>query len=265
MSDTDRELDNLLRAANPIDEGGLPMPAESPSAQLLYENITGTPYGGSVRRARRHWRGPGLAALLALAGGGAVAAYALSNHVTTHLAVTCYAKASLESHALVVQAEAAGPVATCSRAWADGRLGTGTDAGNVPLLVACATPQGVAAVLPSALGADVCGQLGLPALPAGAASLSSTTPPTAAPPPPTDAAGTLPPAVRDAIINDLRSTCASSAQAELAITKLLAKAGVKWTVVTPTPFPTERPCASPGFNEDTKGVVLTGIPPISAP
>ncbi|MDQ1399193.1 MAG: hypothetical protein QOK20_1125 [Acidimicrobiaceae bacterium] len=263
MSDTDRELDNLLRAANPIDEGGLPMPSESPSAQLLYEKITGTPYGGSARRPQRRWKGLGLAALLAVAGGGAAAAaaYAISSHVTTHLAVTCYGAPSLESHALVVPAEAAGPVATCSRAWADGRLGTGP----VPLLVACATPQGVAAVLPSALGADVCGQLGLPALPAGASSFSSTTAPTAPPTPPTDAAGTLPPAVRDAIIEDLRSTCSTSADAERAITKLLAKANVKWTVVTPTPFPTGRPCASPGFDEDGKRVVLTGIPPLSPP
>ena len=261
MSDTDRELDDLLRAANPIDEGDLPMPSESPSAQLLYEKITGTPYSGIARRAKRRWRGLGLTALLAVAGGGAAAAYAISSHVTTHLAVTCYDAPSLESHALVVPAEAAGPVATCSRAWAAGRLGTGP----VPLLVACATPQGVAAVLPSALGADVCGQLGLPALPAGASSFSSTTATTAAPTPPTDAAGTLPPAIRDAIIEDLRSTCASSADAERAITKLLAKANVTWTVVTPTPFPSGRPCASPGFDEDGKRVVLTGIPPISGP
>jgi hypothetical protein len=257
MSHTDRELDDLLGAANPIDEGRLPMPSESPSAQLLYEKITGTPYGGSVRRARRRWTGPGLAALLAVAGGGAVAAYAISSHVTTHLAVTCYVAPTLQSHRLVVQAEPAGPVATCASAWADGRVGTGP----VPLLVACATAQGVAAVFPSALGADVCGQLGLPAMPAGAASLSSTTPPTAPP----DAAGTLPAAVRDAIVDDLRSTCASSAQAELAITKLLAKANVKWTVVTPTPFLAGRPCASPGFDEVGKRVQLTGIPPISAP
>lgn len=261
MTDSDRELDDLLRAANPVDEGGLLMPSESPSAQLLYEKITGTPYSGRPRPARRNWMGRGLAALIAVAGGSAVAAYAISSHVTTHLAVTCYAAPALQSHRLVVQAEAAGPVATCSRAWADGRLGTGP----VPLLVACATPQGVAAVLPSAPGADVCGQLGLAALPAGAASLSSTTPPTAALTLPTNAAGTLPLAVRDAIIDNLGSTCASSAQAELAITKLLAKANVNWTVFTPTPFPAGRPCASPGFEEDAKRVVLTGIPPISAP
>jgi hypothetical protein len=255
VSDTDRELDNLLRTANPVDEGRLPLPSESPGAQLLYEKITGTPYGGSARRARRRWAGPGLAALIAVAGGGGIAAYAIASHVTTHLAVTCYAAPSLQSHRLVVQVEPAGPVATCSRAWADGHLGPGP----VPLLVACATPQGAAAVLPAPPGADVCGQLGLPALSAGAASLSSTTPPSTSPP--TAAAGTMPPAVRDAIINDLRTTCASSAQAELALTKLLAKANVHWTVVTPTPFPTGRPCASPAFDEDGRRVVLTGIPP----
>lgn len=261
MSDTDRELDNLLRTANPVDEARLPLPSESPGAQLLYEKITGTPYGGSARRVGRRWRGAGLAALLAVAGGGAVAAYALSSHVTTRLAVNCYGAPSLESHALVVSEEAAGPVATCAHLWTDGRLGPGP----VPLLVACATPQGVAAVLPSAPGADVCGQLGLPALPAGAASLSSTTPPTEAPTPATAAAGTLPPAVRDAIINDLRSSCVTGADAALGITKLLAKANVRWTVVTPTPFPSGRPCASPGFDEAGHRVVLTGVPPITTP
>ncbi len=257
MSDTDRELDNLLRAANPVDEERLPLPSESPSAQLLYEKITGTPYSGSARRARRRWAGPGLAALLAVAGGGAVAAYAISSHVSSHLAVTCYAAPNLESRALIVPAEAAGPVATCSRAWVDGRLGTGPP----PLLVACATPQGVAAVLPSAPGGDVCGQLGLPPLPAGAAALTSTTPPTVAPTAPTDAPGTMSPAVRDAIISTLRASCLSSAEAELSITRVLAKANVKWTVVTPTPFPPGRPCASPGFDEEGKRVFLTGIQP----
>jgi hypothetical protein len=261
VSDTDHELDNLLRAANPVDEGRLPMPSESPAAQLLYEKITGTPYSGTARRARKRWLGPGLAALIAVAAGGGIAAYAISSHVSTHLTVTCYAAPSLDSHALAVRVEAAGAVATCSRAWAAGRVGTGP----TPLLVACGTPQGAAAVLPSAPGGDICGQLGLPALAAGAASLTSTTPATAPPSTTAAAAGTIPAAISDAIIVDLRSACVSSADAELAITKLLAKAGVAWTVVTPTPFPAGRPCASPAFDEADKQVVLTGVPPLSAP
>ena len=262
MTAPDRNLDDLLRAANPIAEDQLPLPSESPTAQLLYEKITGTPYAGSPvvaasRVRRRRWLGPGVAALLALAGGGAAGAYAVATRLHTHLAVSCYAGPSLQSTVLAVAAGPEGPVTACARAWDKGSVGPGP----TPLLVACLTPQGVAAVFPSAPGADICGQLRLPPLPAGAASLDTTT--TAASAPTTATPGTLPPDLRDAVVANLRATCLPAAEAELTITKLLAKAGVAWTVVTPTPFPNGHPCASPGFDEGNHRVVLSGVPPPS--
>lgn len=258
MTDPERDIDSLLQAANPVSEEQLPMPSDSPAAQLLYEQITGTPYAGSSRRSsRRRWLGPGLATLVAVTGIGTVAAYSLANHLTSHLTVACYAKPDLEGHALAVNADSDGPVAACSRAWADGRFGTGT----VPQLVACLAPEGVASVFPSAPGADVCGQLGLPALPAGAATLDTT--PTTAAPPTTANPESLTVALRDAVVADLQASCLTDSQAELTIDKLFAKAEIKWTVITPTPFPPGRPCASPGFDEAKHQVVITGIPPAS--
>jgi hypothetical protein len=260
MTESEDALDNLLRAANPVAEDRLPLPSESPGAQLLYEKITGTPYAGGPsahRVRRRRWVGPGIAALLALAGGGVEAAHALATHYTTHLAVSCFATPSLTGHALAVSAESSGPVATCSQAWAGGKIGTGP----VPLLVACLTPQGVAAVFPSALGADVCGQLGLPALPAGASNLT-TAPSTVAT---SVNANALPPEVRDAVINELSTTCITASQAELYVKQLFARSNVAWQVSVPTAFPADHPCASPGFDESSHQVVLTGIPSPAPP
>ncbi len=262
MNDHDADLDQLLEASNPVQEEQLPLPVDSPSAQLLYEKITGIPYAGSTsRRARRPRLGPSLAAFLtitALGIGGAYAYGAISQHVTERLAVTCYAGSNQRSEAVQVSADSGGPVATCTRAWAEGHVG----AGPAPLLVACVTPQGVAAVFTSAPGADVCSQLGLPPLPAGATNLhAATTVSTST----TVATGTLLPSLRDAIISQMQTSCISASAAEVTISRLLAKADVHWTVVVPAPFPAGRPCASPGFDETNNRVILTGIPPLAHP
>lgn len=259
MSDHEPDLDQLLEATNPVDENRLPLAAESPTAQLLYEKITGTPYGGKPSRAsRRRWLGPGLAALIAAGGIGGATAYAVANnHVTQRLAVACYAGPSEQSEQVAVNAESDGPVATCTHAWEQGHVGSGP----VPLLVACVTPQGVAAVFPSAPGADLCSQLGLPSLPAGATSLNATT--TSAPNT-TLPAHTLSPTLENAIISQLRATCLTASQAQASLTAILTKAHTGWTVIIPTPFPPGRPCASPGFDEPTRQVILTGIPPLPA-
>ena len=150
MTDDHEDLTELLRAANPVADDQLPLPADSPGAQLLYERITGTPYAGSVpARTRRHRIGPGLAALVAVVALGLGSAFALSNNsVSRHLAVSCYAGPSLQSEVVAVDAEDDGPVATCSHAWQAGHVGPGP----VPLLAACVTAKGVAAVFPPRLG-----------------------------------------------------------------------------------------------------------------
>jgi hypothetical protein len=263
MSEHDADLDQLLEASNPVREEEFPLPADSPSAQFLYEKITGIPYAGTTsRRLRRPWFGPGLAAFLAILGlgvGGAYAYATITQHVTEKLAVTCYAGANLQTEAVQVIADSAGPVSTCAKAWAAGHVGVGPP----PLLVACVTPQGVAAVFASAPGADVCGQLGLPPLPAGANNLHS--PASTVPTSTTVAVGTLLPSLRDTIITEMQTRCLTAADANATVTGLLAKAGVHWAVVVPAPFPAGHPCASPGFDEAKSRGILTGIPPPAHP
>lgn len=250
-------LDKLLRRANPVREHELPIPAEATGAQQLYQRITGTPYAGRpAPRGVRHRRLIAvLAAVMTTAGVGGVAAYASLNHsVTKHFAVSCYAGPSLDAKDVAVDALAGGPVATCAQAWSEGHVGNGA----VPLLAACITPQGIAAVFPAAPGADVCAQLGLPALPPGAETLPANT--TTTGPTTTLTAEGLPVPIRDAIITNLQRTCLTAPQAQESITALLTKADIPWKVAVPTPFPPERPCASPGFDEIDQTVVLTGIP-----
>lgn len=252
-------LEDLLRKANPVFDEELPLPAESPAAQHLYERISGTPYAGRPSRrggsAGRRRIIPVIAALVTAGGLGGVASYAFTNQtVSRHFAVSCYSSPSLDAEAVAVDARAEGPIATCAQAWSEGHVGSGP----VPLLAACVTPQGVAAVFPSAPGADVCAQLGLPALPAGADTLPKGTSTTA--PPTTLTAEGMPATVRDAIIGDLRGTCMTATQAQITITALLAKAKVTWKVSVPSPFPVGHPCASPGFDETDRLVILTGIP-----
>jgi len=250
----DDHLDELLRRANPVDEARLPLPAEHSGAQLLYEQITGTPYGGA--KPRRRGFGSVLAAIAALAllGGGVAVASRVSSHPSHRLDVLCYGQARLDTPATSVDAGPDGPVAACAGAWAAGQVGHGP----VPLLVACVTTTGVVAVFPSAPGAEVCRQLGL-----GALHVSGT--PTTLPP------GTSPPTtdvvveMHDAVIQSLSSACLTSTQAQATVESILTKAKLSWTVTVPSPFPPGRPCASPAFDEGRDQVILVGIPPAGLP
>jgi len=251
-------LDRIVRSANRISEAGMPRPSESEAAQDLYKRITGTPYAGRVFKSRRR-RTPALfAAIVATVGiAVGVAVATTTSHTVVHtLSVSCYSADSLQGEQVVVDAQAGGPVVACAHAWSQGRVGTGP----VPLLAACVTPQGVAAVFPSAAGADVCGQLGLPALPAGQSTLpvstSTTTTSTSLP-------GTMPVSPGQAIVANLRAACLSASQASAMAKLLFAKAHLAWTVVVTKSFPAGRPCASPAFDEPLHQLVLTGIPPLS--
>jgi len=253
--DRDDPLDELLRRANPVEETRLALPAEHAGAQLLYEKITGTPYGGQgVRRRRLGGLMAAIAALAALGGGAAYASLG-PHHATERLVVLCYSQARLGTRAAAVSAGVDGPVASCAGAWAAGEVGSGP----VPLLVACVATTGVAAVFPSAPGADVCRQLGLAALPASGPTPNET-PPTAGPP-------TTDPlvAMRQAVTQSLGSGCFGSTAAKSTVEQILANIGLHWTVVVPEPFPASRPCASPAFDEIRQQVVLVGIPPTGLP
>ena len=136
----------------------------------------------------------------------------------------------------------------CSAAWAAGHVGRGP----TPLLAACVAPTGVAAVFPSAPGANVCEQLGLSILPIAGGAATIPGPAT------TEPAVFL--QVRDAIVQSLLNACLDQATAAATVEKILSRSGLAWTVTVPTPFPSNRPCASPAFDESRRQVILVGIP-----
>jgi hypothetical protein len=255
MTDTDAQLDRLLAEINPVDTALLPLPVESLEAQALYARITGNPYAGRApKRHRRAWIVPGIAAIVAFLGLGAGGAYAgfFSSHNVTRLAVLCYSGDNLRSTAVPVTQGSDGPLSACRDAWEIGHVGEGK---TPDLLAACVNPEGVTAVFPSAVGANVCAQLGLPVSTAGVLSSRSTAGSTSAP-----QSGALPPGLQQAIISQLQSQCMGVKQAETSLSQLLTNAGVHWRVVVGGEFSSARPCASPGFDEPDRHLVITGIP-----
>jgi hypothetical protein len=258
VTDTDRGLDLLLAELNPVREEALPLPVDSLEAQDLYRSITGSPYSGRApRRYRRPWLIPGIAAVLVALGFGTEGLFASHSPPTPSIGVLCYAGPSVASKEVPVSLDAAGPVPSCERAWSEGKLG----AGPVPLLVACESLAGLPAVFPSAVGADVCGQVGLPPLQAGASSLRTTT--TTSPPATTVPKTALPPGLQEAVVGQMRSQCMSADVAKATLTALLANARVPWTIVEGA-FPPGRPCASPAFDYPYQRLILVGVPPPSS-
>jgi hypothetical protein len=250
VNDPTDHLDDLLRRANPVDEARLPLPVDDPQAQLLYEKITGTPYAGRPKRSARRF-GTFMAAIAALAAIGGSVAYASlrPGHVTAHLSVECYGQDSLDSPAVSVSAGPGGPIVACADAWAAGHVGRGP----VPLLAACVAPTGIAAVFPTAPGANVCAQLNLTPL----ATASASTAPRALT---TTATVDLFLQVRAAVVAGLSVACLDGATAMVTVKKIVADAGLEWSVTEPTPFPADRPCASPAFDEARREIILVGIP-----
>lgn len=121
---------------------------------------------GSQRSRRRSWRAHrltiGIAALLVLGGGAALAAGVFSaDEIAVDAGVGCYDRASLRGDAAIFSA-AADPVAKCARVWREGAM-TGGRSTDVPHLVACAAAGSPPMVFP---GPDsVCERLGLSPLP----------------------------------------------------------------------------------------------------
>jgi hypothetical protein len=260
VTDTDRSLDLLLAELNPVREERLPLPVDSVEAQDLYRHITGSPYSGRApRRYRRPWLIPGIAAVLVALGFGGEGLFASHPRPLPPAAsVRCYTGPSLASRDVLVALDGAAPVPSCEEAWSQGKVG----AGPVPaLLVACASQPGSVAVFPSAAGADVCGQLGLVPLQAGASSLRATT--TTSPPATTVPGSALPPGLQDAVVGQMRSQCMTADVAKATMVALLANAHIAWTVVVGA-FPPGRPCASPAFDYAYQRLILVGVPPPSS-
>jgi hypothetical protein len=96
---------------------------------------------------------------------------------------------------------------------------------------------------------DLCRRLGL----------SSFAAPTSGVAPPTPADPLV--AMRDTVVAALRRSCVNGADAQALVRQALDRAGLRdWTVSVTTPFTPDRPCASPGFDEPGRRVLIVPIP-----
>jgi hypothetical protein len=234
--------DELLRSANPVDEARLLAPSESVAAQRLFEKITGVSYQPRPRLPhRRRWRVyvTSVAALVAV--GGGVAFAVTYRQPTRRLNVECFAQPSLTGRALAMLSNGRDPVAVCRDAWRAKRVVRGRD--NPPDLVACVIKSGVAGVFPTAGGENVCRRLGLTAI--------ATTPPQV----PTSIPAVV--GLRDRVVADLQGSCLGGPQAQAIVQAELRRAGLTdWTVTIMSPVGADRPCASPGFDEPGRRVLI---------
>lgn len=261
-------LDDLLRAANPVDEGQIPEPAEDPCARLLLDKITSKAHCRGARDAHGRWVHlrvilPVLAALGALGGGAAYAVVA--SQPSKHLDVACYAAANLHASLAAVPASGAGPVGDCGHAWLSGEI-PGHPASNPPRLDACILRSGAAGVFPDRAGAvHTCKTLGLvPMTPTPGAVSRPGSPAHGRATAPAAPTTTVAPIIvaRDAIAAALSAACVDEPRARAAVQHDLAQAGLSsWTVEVRAAFTSARPCASPGFDEAKQIIYLIPIPP----
>lgn len=169
MIDTNDPLERL-RAANPVP---LAEVALLPPDPVLFDRITSALPGPVADRPRRR-RARRLVPVLLVTSllGGAVAYGLLRGDVASPETVACFERGDLTASVEVPSVGAAGPVEACASLWRRGALGGGTE---VPPLVACVLPTGVAGVFPVTPGTDVCTALNL-------VPITPSPPP---PPPPT--------------------------------------------------------------------------------
>jgi hypothetical protein len=235
--------DELLRSANPVDEARLFAPLESPSAQRLFEKITGVGYLPRPEPPyRRRWRVYVTSVVAAVAVSGGVAFALTYRQPTKRVNVECFSQPSLTGRGHVAVSDGRDPITVCREAWANGDVGFGQPS---PSLVACVLRSGVAGVFPSADGTDdVCGRLGLSPM-----SVTSPQVPTSIP-----AVVVL----RDRLVAAMTRSCLGLPQAEALVQTELRRAGLTgWTVTIITPFSLGRPCASLGVDDPGRRVILT--------
>jgi len=251
-----------LRAVNPVPPGEVALLRPDP---LLYDRIISAspaPVPDPLRRRRRVRRlVPALAVTSLL--GGAVAYGVLREGVSHPETVACFERADLAATTAVVSVGAAGPIEACAGVWRRGAFG---GVAEVPPLVACVLPAGVAAVFPAIAGGDVCTALNL-------VPVSTTSPP---PRPTTTGPGTAPaptapPAAdlntrilnfREAVLSQfVDAPCVAPAAGADIVRRELDRASLNdWTVVSGA-FSAERPCATLSLRPDERQVLLVPAPP----
>jgi hypothetical protein len=249
-----------LRAVNPVPPAEVPLLAADP---VLFDRIVSAPPVRTADALRRRRRGRRLAPALIVTSllGGAVAYGLLRGGVTTPETVECFERADLLASAAVLTVEAAGPIEACAGVWRRGTFGGGTE---VPPLVACVLPTGVAGVFPASGGADVCTALNLvpisPTPPTRPSPPTTTTPTTTTPAPapqPTADLNTRILNFRDAVLGQfVDASCVAPAAGADIVRRELDRAGLgDWTVVVGA-FSSERPCATLSLQPEERRVLL---------
>jgi hypothetical protein len=158
--------------------------------------------------------------------------------------------------------EAAGPIEACADVWRRGAFGGGT---QVPPLVACVLPTGVAGVFPATAGTDVCTALNLVPITPTTSPPAPTTPapgPAPAPPPPAADLNTRILNFRDAVLGQfLDAPCMAPATGADIVRRELDRAGLgDWTVVSGA-FTADRPCATLSLRPEERQVLLVPATP----
>jgi hypothetical protein len=252
MIDTSDPLERL-RAANPVPPAEVALLRPDP---VLFDRITsGPPVPVTDRPRRRRARRLVPALVVTSLVGGAVAYGLLRGDVSNPETVACFEAADPASATEVIGVEAAGPIEACAALWRRGAFGAGRE---VPPLVACVLPGGVAGVFPATAGADVCTALNLVPI----TSLPPPAPPTTVPgpapaPPPAADLNTRIVNFRDAVLGQfLDATCLAPATAEDIVRRALDREGLgDWTIVS-TGYTADRPCATLSIRPDQRQVVL---------
>ena len=248
-----------LRAVNPVPPAEVALLGPDP---VLFDRITAAPPVRDAVPLRRRRRGrrlvPALVATSLL--GGAVASGVLRGDVTRPETVACFERADLEASAAVPKVKAAGPVEACADVWRRGTFGGVTE---VPPLVACVLPTGVAGVFPATAGADVCTALNLvPSTQPPPTPAPTTTPAPAPAPQPTADLNTRILNFRDAVLGQfVDAPCMAPATGADIVRRELDRAGLgDWTVVSGA-FSADRPCATLSLRPEERQVLLVPASP----
>lgn len=258
MIDTSDPLERL-RAANPVPPAEVARFRPDPA---LFGRITAAGPVPKPHRPRRRARRLVPALLVTSLVGGAAAYGWLRGDVSKPETVACFEAADPVSATEVAGVEAAGPIEACAALWRRGAFSAGTE---VPPLVACVLPTGVAGVFPAtAAGADVCTALNLvPITPTQPPSPTTTRPgPAPAAPAPAAELNTRILGFRDAVLGQfIDAGCMPPATGEDIVRRELDRAGLEdWTVLS-TGYTAERPCATLSLHPDQRQVVLVpGMP-----
>lgn len=252
MIDTNDPLERL-RAANPVPPAAVVLLRPDP---VLFDRITSTPRPPVTARPRRRRTRrlvPALVVTSLLS--GAVAYSLLRGEVSNPETVACFETADLAAATDVAVVEAAGPIEACAGLWRRGVFGADK---QVPPLVACVLPAGVAGVFPATAGTDVCTALNLvPITPTQPPAPPTTVPGPAPAPPPAADLNTRIVNFRDAVLGQfIDAPCLAPATAEGIVRRALDREGLgDWTIVS-TGYTAERPCATLSLRPEQRQVVL---------